>query len=79
MTVRNNGTSTLNGWTVRGTLPGGITITNLWSGVNNTSGTNFTVKNADYNGTLPGNGTTVFGFTANGNAPGSLPLTCTSP
>jgi len=77
--VHNNGTSALNGWTARSTLPSGVTISNLWSGVLTTSGSSISVKNANYNGAVPGNGTTTFGFTANGSAPGSLAFTCTSP
>ncbi len=79
VTVRYNGSSTVNGWTVGGTLPSGVSITNLWNGVLTTSGSSITVKNANYNGSLPGSGTTTFGFTANGNAPSSWALTCTSP
>jgi len=79
VTVRNNATSTLNGWTVRGTLPSGVSISNLWNGVLTTSGSSISVKNAAFNATLPGSGTTTFGFTANGGAPASWSLTCTSP
>jgi hypothetical protein len=79
VTVRNTGSATLNGWTVRGTLPSGVTISNAWNGTLTTSGSNITVRNASYNGTLGGGATTTFGFTANGTAPGSLSLTCTTP
>ncbi|WP_027346247.1 GH12 family glycosyl hydrolase domain-containing protein [Hamadaea tsunoensis] len=79
VTVKNNGSATLNGWTVKGTLPSGVSIANLWSGVLTTSGQSITVKNVNYNGTLGGGASTSFGFTANGTAPGSLALTCTSP
>jgi hypothetical protein len=79
VTVRNNGSSTLNGWTVHGTFPSGVSFTNLWNGTNKSSGSTLTVSNADFNGTLSGSGTTTFGFTANGNAPSSWSLTCTSP
>jgi hypothetical protein len=79
VTVRNNGSSTLNGWTVRSTLPSGVTISNLWNGTLTTSGSSITVKNTSYNASIAGGGTTVFGFTANGTTPGSLSLTCTSP
>jgi len=79
VTVRNNGTSTLNGWTARGTLPSGVTISNLWDGVLTTSGSSISVKNAAYNATIPGSGTKTFGFTANGPTPSSWAFTCTSP
>jgi endoglucanase len=72
------GTSAINGWTIRWTLAGGQTITQLWNGTLTTSGSAVTVKNLSYNGALPANGTATFGFLANGAA--STPsLTCTSP
>jgi poly(hydroxyalkanoate) depolymerase family esterase len=80
VTVRNNGAATLNGWTVRLTLATGQAITNLWSGVNTGTSGAITVRNASFNGTLPGNGSTTFGYVANGN--GTIVPTnvaCTSP
>ncbi|MEU7575545.1 endo-1,4-beta-xylanase [Micromonospora sp. NPDC049240] len=80
VTVTNNGSTTLTGWTVRLTLAGGQTIANVWNGVNTgTSGT-VGVRNADYNGSLGANASTTFGFLVNGSsnaAPGGL--SCTSP
>jgi endo-1,4-beta-xylanase len=78
--VANNGAATLSGWTVRLTLAGGQTVTNVWNGINTgTSGT-ISVRNAAYNGSLGPNASTSFGFVVNGStnaAPGDL--TCTSP
>ncbi|WP_281940330.1 endo-1,4-beta-xylanase [Micromonospora sp. AKA38] len=80
VTVTNNGSTTLTGWTVRLTLAGGQTIANVWNGVNTgTSGT-VGVRNADYNGSVGANASTTFGFLVNGSsnaAPGGL--SCTSP
>ncbi|MFG2046591.1 endo-1,4-beta-xylanase [Micromonospora sp. NPDC048935] len=79
VTVANNGSTTLSGWTVRLTLASGQTIANVWNGINTgTSGT-VSVRNAEYNGSLDANASTTFGFLANGSsaAPGSL--SCTSP
>ncbi|MFH9980981.1 cellulose binding domain-containing protein [Streptomyces sp. NPDC017179] len=80
VTVGNNGTSTLNGWTVGLNLTSGQTISSLWDGVNTGTSGSVTVRNSSYNGTLAANGTATFGFTATGNstpAPGNL--TCKSP
>jgi alpha-galactosidase len=80
VTVRNNATSTINGWTVRMTLAGGQSITNLWNGVNTGTSGAVGVSNAHYNGTVAANGTTTFGFVANGDgaiAPSGV--TCASP
>jgi cellulase/cellobiase CelA1 len=77
--VANNGSTTLNGWTVGMTLAGGQAISSLWGGVNSAATGAITVKNAPYNGTLGANATTTFGFVATGSAtpPGSV--TCVSP
>jgi len=80
VSVRNNRTSTLNGWTVRTTLASGQTITNLWNGVNTGTSGAISVRNAPYNGTLAAGGTTTFGFVANGNgAQAPTGTTCVSP
>ncbi|WP_435205149.1 endo-1,4-beta-xylanase [Micromonospora sp. bgisy143] len=79
VTVANNGSATLSGWTVRLTLASGQTIANVWSGINTgTSGT-VSVRNADYNGTLGANASTTFGFLANGSSTAPGNLSCTSP
>ncbi|MFG1874995.1 lytic polysaccharide monooxygenase [Sphaerisporangium sp. NPDC049003] len=78
VTVKNNGSASINGWTVKWTLPSGTTINSLWNGTYTVSGSAITVKNADYNRTIAGNGTTTFGYVASGTA-GTPALTCTSP
>ncbi|WP_433088653.1 cellulose binding domain-containing protein [Dactylosporangium sp. CA-052675] len=78
--VANNGSTTLNGWTVRMTLAGDQAISSLWGGVNTASTGSITVRNASYNGTLGANATTTFGFVATGSStasPGNV--TCASP
>ncbi|MDI6100403.1 endo-1,4-beta-xylanase [Actinoplanes sp. NEAU-A12] len=80
VTVSNNGSTTLNGWTVRMTLAGGQTIVNVWNGANTGSTGTVSVRNAAYNGSLGANASTSFGFLANGStstAPGDI--SCTSP
>ncbi|MEU9886699.1 endo-1,4-beta-xylanase [Sphaerisporangium sp. NPDC051011] len=77
VTVR-AGTSPVNGWTVRWTWPGGQTISSLWNGTHTVSGSTVTVRNAPYNGSIAANGSTTFGFTANGAAT-TPTATCTSP
>ena len=72
------GSSAITGWTVKWTLASGQSISQLWSGTLATSGSNVTVTNAGYNGSLAAGASTTFGFTANG-APSTPTLTCTSP
>ncbi|MEN3540840.1 cellulose binding domain-containing protein [Microbispora sp. ZYX-F-249] len=80
VTVGNDGPTPLNGWTVKMTLAGGQSITSLWNGVNTGTSGAVTVKNAPYNGTVAGNGSTTFGFTANGSGSAApTGITCTSP
>ncbi|GAA4469164.1 cellulose binding domain-containing protein [Phytohabitans houttuyneae] len=80
VSVRNNRTTTLNGWTVRTTLASGQSITNLWNGVNTGTSGAVSVRNAPYNGSLAAGGTTTFGFVATGNgALAPTGTTCTSP
>ncbi|MEU8217345.1 cellulose binding domain-containing protein [Micromonospora taraxaci] len=79
VTVANNSTAALNGWTVGLTLASGQAISSLWSGVNTGTTGSVTVRNAPYNGAVGPNASTTFGFTATGDGatpPGNV--TCTS-
>jgi hypothetical protein len=63
MTVTNTGSAPLNGWNVRFVLPTGQQITTLWNGVSQQSGSNVTVTNASWNGSVaPGATVTDVGF-----------------
>jgi predicted carbohydrate-binding protein with CBM5 and CBM33 domain len=80
VTVRNPGTTTLNGWRVGWTIPSGTTINSVWEGTLQPGGggTQATVTNASYNASVAPNTTRKFGLTANG--PATAPtLTCSSP
>ncbi|NJC85688.1 lytic polysaccharide monooxygenase auxiliary activity family 9 protein [Planosporangium mesophilum] len=80
VTVRNSGASAINGWTVKWTFPGTQTVSQLWNGSYSQSGSQVTVKNASYNGSVGGNATTTFGFNGSGASSTSVNnLTCTSP
>jgi len=68
VTVANNGSGTLNGWTARLTLASGQAISSLWNGVNTGTTGSITVRNASYNGTLGAGASTIFGFTATGSS-----------
>jgi chitin-binding protein len=81
ITVR-AGTSAIGSWTVRWTNPAGQAVTQLWNGNHTASGQNSTVTNAAWNGSIPANGTTSFGFLASRTGTGTPTvsnLTCTSP
>jgi cellulase/cellobiase CelA1 len=63
VTIKNNSSTTCNGWTLAWTFPGNQIITSLWNGVFTQSGASVTVKDAGYNATIAANGGSVsFGF-----------------
>jgi endo-1,4-beta-xylanase len=79
VTVHNDGSTTIGSWTVTLGLAGGQSIVNLWGGVNTGTTGSVTVKNASYNGTLAGNGSTTFGFVANGSSTPAPTTSCRTP
>ncbi|GLX53189.1 chitin-binding protein [Streptomyces hygroscopicus subsp. hygroscopicus] len=83
VTVMNHGTAPISGWHVGWTPGSGTTISSVWNGVLSTgSGGSVTVANADYNGTIPADGSTTFGSTATSSSGDNLPsgtLSCTTP
>ncbi|MDT7788016.1 MAG: hypothetical protein QOF58_6435 [Pseudonocardiales bacterium] len=77
VTVANPTASAIDGWTVRFTLPGGHTVSQVWGG---TAGGSVTVTNASYNGTLAPGASTTFGFLASGSGAAAISAaTCASP
>jgi cellulase/cellobiase CelA1 len=80
ITVRNNGTSPLNGWTVRATFANGQTVNQSWSSTFTQSGAVATFKSVSWNAALAVNGSTAYGFLAASNGTSNPPtLACTSP
>ncbi|HZR43528.1 MAG TPA: cellulase family glycosylhydrolase [Ktedonobacteraceae bacterium] len=58
--LTNNGTTTINGWTLTFSFSGNQKITQLWNGVLTQTGENISVKDAGYNATIaPGNYTSL--------------------
>ncbi|MEU7713078.1 glycoside hydrolase N-terminal domain-containing protein [Micromonospora chalcea] len=74
------GATAIRGWTVSWTFPNGQVINQIWSGTHTQNGANVTVRNVDYNGSLPAGGSTTFGFigTAGGTNNPPTNLTCTT-
>jgi peptidoglycan/xylan/chitin deacetylase (PgdA/CDA1 family) len=73
------GTAAISRWTVTWTFANGQTITQLWNGTLSASGSAITVANASYNGAVPANGTTSFGFTGTWNGTNAVPApTCSA-
>ncbi|MEU4766425.1 protein kinase [Actinosynnema sp. NPDC023794] len=76
--VRNASGRALTGWTVTWPRPRDHAISNLWNGTLALGDTSVTVTNAAHNGKLAADGSTTFGFTANGPSVPDPDLTCTS-
>lgn len=72
------GSGGLNGWTVGWTYTGGQTISQLWNGDLDQNGSAVSVSNVSYNGNLPPNGSTSFGFLGSSGGASSVPspITC---
>jgi hypothetical protein len=63
VTVRNTGTSAVNGWALRWTFPGNQVVTNMWNAVPAQSGKQVTATNPpSYNTSIPAGGSVNFGF-----------------
>ncbi|MEV0605422.1 lytic polysaccharide monooxygenase [Polymorphospora rubra] len=75
--ITNTGGSSIGNWTAKWTLAAGQSIGTLWSGTHTVSGSQVTVTNAAWNGSLAPGGSTTFGFTASGTS-GSPTVTCTT-
>lgn len=77
VTVRNTGTLPLDRWRVSWRWSGDERVQTAWGGVAETSGTDVTVTNASYNGTLALNGATTFGLLVTTSAvPDGLTMSC---
>jgi len=71
VTINNFGDA-VSSWRVTWNFGAGQTIQQLWNGTPSQSGSQVTVTNAPYNGSIPSGGTTSFGF--NGSWNGSNPV-----
>ena len=83
VTIINNTSSAVNGWTLEWTFPGNQQITNLWCGSHTQTGASVSVSDAGWNALIPANGGSVnFGFNINysgaNNKPAAFTLNGTS-
>ena len=65
VTITNSSNRALNGWTVQFQVPDGFSLTSTWNGIFTAAETEITVKNADYNGSVPIGENVTFGFNYN--------------
>ena len=73
--VMNHNKATSGGWTATLTLPSTYTISSLWNGTMSGSGSSVSVRNVAWNGAIAPEGSTTFGFLANGT--GLPQVSCT--
>ncbi len=62
VTIKNNNSTAINGWTLVWSFPGNQKITNLWNGSYNQNGATVSVSNMAYNSVISANGSLNFGF-----------------
>ena len=78
VTIKNNTSTAVNGWTLAWTFPGNQIITNLWCGSYTQTGASVSVKDAGWNANIPANGgTTNFGFNINYTGTNAKPTSFT--
>ena len=65
-TITNGGSAALNGWTVEFDLPSGTTAGTYWDALLTQSGSHYTFKNRDYNGSVAPGASVSFGFVVSG-------------
>ncbi|WP_246247673.1 endo-1,4-beta-xylanase [Cellulomonas septica] len=73
VTITNTSSSALNGWTLTFAFPSGQTITQAWSSVSSQSGSQVTLRNAAWNGSLAPGGSTQIGFNGAHNGTNTAP------
>jgi O-glycosyl hydrolase len=82
VTITNNGTSPISGWTLGFTFPGDQQISDAWNGVVTQSGENVSLANESYNSAIAAGASTTLGFqgtwTTSDAAPTSFTLNGTT-
>jgi acetylxylan esterase len=82
ITIANTGSSTINGWALVFTLPGGQAITSGWNATYSPLSGTVTARNLSYNGTIAPGGSQSIGFnashTGNSGPPSSFTLNGTA-
>ncbi|WP_461017681.1 cellulase family glycosylhydrolase [Streptomyces daliensis] len=73
LSVRNTGTTALNGWTLGFSFADGQTVSNMWGGTATQEGAAVSVASAPWTASLPAGGSVTVGFTATKNSANSTP------
>ena len=77
LTIRNTGTTPVNGWTLSFAFPDGQTITNMWGGTPTQTDGTVSVASAPWTSTIPAAGSVSLGFTGTKGTTNGTPSTFT--
>ncbi|NED90760.1 cellulase family glycosylhydrolase [Streptomyces sp. SID11233] len=77
ITVRNTGTTAIDGWTLGFAFTDGQTVTNMWGGVPARTGGSVSVTPASYTSTIAAGGSVTIGFTGGRNGTNTAPASFT--
>lgn len=78
LSIDNTSATAINGWTLSWTFANGQTVTQLWNGAATQSGPTVTVKNLNYNASIPAGGSYKdTGFTGTWSGTNSIPTAFT--
>ncbi|GHO78354.1 hypothetical protein KSD_61250 [Ktedonobacter sp. SOSP1-85] len=77
VTITNNTSTAINGWTLKFSFPGTQQITNLWNGQVTQSGNQVTITNASYNATIAPGSSVSLGFNGSWNGSNPAPTSFT--
>ncbi len=66
-TIRNTGSTTIDGWRLEVDFPSGTTVGTYWNALMTSSGNHYTFTHREYNRTLAPGASTTFGFIGNGS------------
>ncbi|WP_393058352.1 cellulase family glycosylhydrolase [Streptomyces sp. LN549] len=77
ITIRNTGTTTIDGWTLGFAFANGQTVTNMWGGTPTQTGGSVSVAPASYTSTIAANGSVTVGFTGGQSGTNAAPTAFT--
>jgi len=73
VTIINNSSAAINNWTVSWSFSGNQKIDSIWNAAYTQNGCSVTVKNISWNGSIPANNSTSFGFNLSYSGTNALP------
>ncbi len=75
-TIKNNGSTTVNGWRLEFDLPSGASVTSAWNATMSSSGSHYVLTNASWNQTIAPGASADVGFQVAYTSPFDAPQNC---